>query len=1126
MAFPYFLAGGGAVGSLIRRHDWASTPIGEPGHWPAALRTVVQLMLASSQPMFLVWGPERTYLYNDSYTQILGLKHPQALGAGFLDVWKEIADDIEPLVARAYHGEPVQMDDIALLVHRHGYPERAHFSFFYSPVLVEDGSVGGFFCAVTETTRQVLAQLELRESEARYRGVLSHMDEGFVLLDRDFHVQDLNEYALRLNGRTRDEMVGRSHWELFPGSEKLAIGRMYLQSMKDRTAASLEHCYAWPDGRTTWIDVRAYPTPDGLAVFFRDVSARREVEQVAAESSERVQLALDAGAILGTWVWDVPADRVVADERFAQAFGLDSHACRAGLSIEQVIEAIHPDDRERVRDAVQAVLHRGGDYRCEYRVLQRGGGYHLVEASGRCEVDRAGRASRFPGVLLDIEARRQAERERDRADSMLRTFIEAVPGVVYAKDLQGRMLLANKGTAELIGKSPELFIGKTDAEFLQDKEQAAAIMANDRRIMESGRAEQLEEQVLTPDGQPAFWLSSKAPLFDDQGKVSGLIGASVDITERKREQERARAETETLELLNQTAALLAAELDLDVLLQRVTDAATRLTGARFGAFFYNGVNAQGEAYMLYTLSGAPREAFEQFGHPRPTPIFEPTFRAGPPIRLDDVLVDPRYGQWGPHHGMPAGHLPVRSYLAVPVVSRQGEALGGLFFGHPQPGVFTDRSERLAVGIASQAAVAIDNARLYAQAQRAAQDRSELLESERAARSEAERASLLKDEFLATLSHELRTPLSAILGWVHILRRKLQGDAALAKGVDVIERSTRVQTQLIEDLLDMSRITSGKLRLDLQPVHPLAFVQAALDSVKPLADTSNVAVMLDVHESAPAVMADLGRMQQVVWNLLTNAIKFSPNGGQVSVAIAGDDEWVTIEVQDSGIGIEPEFLPHVFDRFRQADGSTTRRFGGLGLGLSIVSRLTELHDGTITAASDGLGTGAKFVVRLPAYGMAATRPGIPLERYPDEKNLVGVTILLVDDEPDVLDLLSRVLRESGAVVHPVASALEAQATLGSLSVDLMISDIGMAGIDGYQLIRQIRQLVQPLARIPAIALTAFARPEDRKRAIEAGFDVYLAKPIEPHILIRHAYQLLQERSGAIEPDGSRPAVGTS
>jgi PAS domain S-box-containing protein len=807
----------------------------------------------------------------------------------------------------------------------------------------------------------------------------------------------------------------------------------------------------------------------------------------------------------------------VADERFARTFGLADDACRRGLPLDTVMASIHPDDRERVAAAIGAVLQAGGPYRCNYRVLQHDGEYHAIQASGRCELGADGQALRFPGVLLDMGERLRMEAERDSAHALLRTFMEAVPGVVYAKDRAGRLLLGNAGTAALLGRPPDAFIGRTDRELLADQAEAERIMATDRAIMDSGQLQQVEEQVQLPDGTPAIWLSTKAPMRDGKGEVVGLIGTSLDITERKREQERARHEAEMLEVLNRTGVLLAAELDLEKVLQSVTDAATRLTGAQFGAFFYNGVDTQGEAYVLYTLCGAPRSAFEGFGHPRPTAIFEPTFRGGAPIRVDDIRADARYGRWGPHHGMPRGHLPVRSYLAVSVVSPRGEVIGGLFFGHPEVGVFTERSERLAVGIAGYAAVAIDNARLYADAQRAAQERTQLLESERAARAEAERASTLKDEFLATLSHELRTPLSAILGWVHILRHKAGSDPTLAKGVDVIERSTRVQTQLIEDLLDMSRITSGKLKLDLQPIAPVLFVQGAIESLKPAAEAAKVRLRVDVEGAAATVLGDQARLQQVIWNLVSNAIKFSPAGGEVRIGVGGDEDEVRIAVQDQGVGIPVEFLPHVFERFRQEDGSTSRKFGGLGLGLSIVRHIVEQHAGSVHAHSEGRGHGARFEVRLPtqasAQPVAAAQPAI----LGDQVDLRGVAVLVVDDEPDVLDLIARVLGEAGAEVVQAAGATAALAALQARAPQLVISDIGLPEMDGYELLRNIRRLATGGgAPLPVMALTAFARPEDRQRALGAGFDAYLAKPVPVQELLLQASRLVAApaRPGAL------------
>ena len=319
------------------------------------------------------------------------------------------------------------------------------------------------------------------------------------------------------------------------------------------------------------------------------------------------------------------------------------------------------------------------------------------------------------------------------------------------------------------------------------------------------------------------------------GRNIGRVWNFCEVTERKRAEQALRDETRILEILHQTGKTIASELDLQTVVQAVTDAATQLSKAQFGAFFYNVTNQQGESFVLYTLSGAPRESFEKFGLPRNTPVFDPTFRGTGPVRSADITKESFYGQMSPHHGMPKGHLPVRSYLAAPVISRSGEVIGGLFFGHPQTGIFTEQTERLVVGIAAQAAIAIDNARLYDDVRRLAEERESLLESERTARAETQRVSLMKDEFLANLSHELRTPLNAILGWSQVIASGRATEADLKQGMETIQRNAREQARLIEDLLDVSRIVSGKVRLDVQKTDLSVVVQQALDSVRPSAE---------------------------------------------------------------------------------------------------------------------------------------------------------------------------------------------------------------------------------------------------------------------------------------------------
>lgn len=391
-------------------------------------------------------------------------------------------------------------------------------------------------------------------------------------------------------------------------------------------------------------------------------------------------------------------------------------------------------------------------------------------------------------------------------------------------------------------------------------------------------------------------------------------------------------------------------------------------------------------------------------------------------------------------------------------------------------------------------------REIAERRRAEEYREALLVSERAARAEAERATRLKDEFVATLSHELRTPLNAIVGWASILRSDRR-TASVAQGMEVIERNAKAQAQMIEDLLDMSRIVSGKLRIDLQLIDPTAVLKAAVASIRPSADLKEIALHAVIEPVGP-IDSDAGRLQQIIWNLLTNAIKFTPRNGTVRVGLRQIDGQVEIEVSDTGQGIRPEFLPYVFDRFRQADASTTRRHGGLGLGLSIVKSLVEMHRGSVEARSDGDGLGAAFTVRLP---LARPQPGalFKAERLgqPAELTLQGLRVLVVDDEPDARALARRVLEESGAHVVTVASALEALAVVGGDTVpSVVVSDIGMPDQDGYDLIRKMRALPGHAGRVPAVALTALARAEDRQRALLEGYQTHVSKPVDPVELV--------------------------
>ena len=393
--------------------------------------------------------------------------------------------------------------------------------------------------------------------------------------------------------------------------------------------------------------------------------------------------------------------------------------------------------------------------------------------------------------------------------------------------------------------------------------------------------------------------------------------------------------------------------------------------------------------------------------------------------------------------------------------------------------------------------------------RTQEERELLLAREQAARAEAEAANRMKDEFLATLSHELRTPLNAMLGWTQMLRTRKLDEAKAARALETIDRNTKSLSQLIEDVLDVSRIITGKLHLNVRPVELVPVIEAALETVLPAANAKDIGIEVRLDPSSGTVLGDANRLQQVVWNLLSNAVKFTPKGGRVEVRLELIDSRVQIRVSDTGQGISPEFLPYVFERFRQADSTTTRSHGGLGLGLAIVRHLVELQGGTVHVESAGIGQGAKFIVNLPLRAVRLTASESesvqPMLRNEvptlSPAILNGLRVLVVDDEADARELLTTLLGQYGAEVIVVATASEALETLQRLKPNVLVSDIGMPGEDGYALIRKVRLLdAEQGGQIAAVALTAYARAEDRINALGAGFQLHIPKPVNPEELV--------------------------
>jgi len=771
---------------------------------------------------------------------------------------------------------------------------------------------------------------------------------------------------------------------------------------------------------------------------------------------------------------------------------------------------LYPDDRPLLYEEFARGCQTGGPFKAECRLIARDGRIVWVRGEARLIKDERGRPLFLQGVAFDVTESKRAEALLVReaitsTEQRYRDLVEQVGAIFWEADiLKPGFTFVSRGAERILGFPAERWTETPDFWLTR-------IHVDDRRAVEDAlrdvrtgqtAAEETEFRAITADGR-IVWLHQRAYVFRPVAGDPRMIGMIADVTDRKRAEEILRQHAEHLaaeanigQTLHRIGTQLASELTLERVVQLATDEATALTHAGFGAFFYNLTNEHGESSTSYAWSGAPREALENFPLPPDTAVFAPTFRGEGIVRLDDVTRDPRYGQTAPDHGMPKGQLPVRSYLAVPVISRSGEVLGGMFFGHSEVGRFTAEHERLAAGIAGWTALAIDNARLYSAAENA--------------REAAEAANRAKDEFLATMSHELRTPLNAVLGWVQLLRSGSASQSSRERALATVERNARAQAQIIDDLLDVSRIVTGKLALSIAPVDLIGVLEGSLEGIKLAVTAKEITIVKEYQASAAMVAGDANRLRQVVTNLLTNAVKFTPQGGRIEVCLDTVNGQARVRVSDNGQGIDPQLVPRVFERFWQADSSTTRAHGGLGLGLAIVRHITEMHGGRVSATSAGVGLGATFTVTLPLTPSATTDSQESIDsKLPKElaARLHNARVIVVDDEPDSRDLIASLLLDAGADVISVGSVAEALRAIYERAPQLVICDLGMPYADGFDLLRQLRSMGGTYTTIPVVAVTAYAREEDRQRALTAGFQAHVGKPFETQQLLTVAAEWL-------------------
>jgi PAS domain S-box-containing protein len=710
----------------MRGHDWSTSPLGDPATWPQSLRSVIGLMLGSSHPMFVAWGPELAFLYNDGYAPIFGAKHPRALGLPFREVWSEIWADIEPLVVEALAGKATFRKDLHLVMERNGYPEDTWYSFSYSPVRDESGRVSGMFCACTETTGQVLAERQLASESERQRRLFEQAPGFITILNGREHVFEfVNRTYARLFG-DRD-FVGKNVREAFPELE----GQGFFELLDQVYATGERHV-----AHHVSIQLQVVPDtkPEELILDFIYEPVKAENGTVTGifceghdvTEAQRVQASLRVSEEFNRRILASSADCIQVLDLHGMLEPVNgdgpspAHGCGA-VAMPPVgsswAEIFKPDEQERARDAI-ARAARGEMARFEALIVPADSGETLRWESVLTPILGAdGSPEKILSLSRDITAQEAAQALVREGEARLSAIFAHAKVGLSGIGLDGRFRQVNEELSKLLARPREdlLSLGVVD---LTHPDDVAASLANFAHAVATGEPVSFDKRYLRPNGDIVWANSSLTRLDDTDGTPNAVLAVTVDLTSRHVQEAALREETRTLDTLNRTGAALAGELELERLVQRVTDAGVELTGAEFGAFFYNVLSESGERLMLYTLSGAERSAFESFGMPRATEVFGPTFRNERIVRSDDILVDPRYGRQEPHNGMPAGHLPVRSYLAVSVVSRTGEVIGGLFFGHPAPAQFSERHERLVAGVAAQAAVAIDNARLYQAVQRA------------------------------------------------------------------------------------------------------------------------------------------------------------------------------------------------------------------------------------------------------------------------------------------------------------------------------------------------------------------------------------------------------------------------
>jgi PAS domain S-box-containing protein len=941
-----------------------------------------------------------------------------------------------------------------------------------APVQAADGRLLGAVMVFRDISQR--REIE-RERAARARvtrelaAIVESSDDAIVSKDLDGIITAWNRAAERMYGFTAHEAVGQPIRLIVPDDLRNEEESVLQRIRRGERVDHFETRRRRKDGTTVPVSITVSPIRDetgtviGASKIARDITARKQAEVERARlleaertarqdievAAQQLQTALRAGR-MGTWEYALRTGAVKWSPGLEAIHGFAPGAFPG--TFEAFRNEIHPEDRDRVLQAIAEAAEMRRDHHIEYRIVRADGAVRWVEGRGQLFLDGSQEPERMVGVCVDITERKQGE-ER------FRLAVEAAPAAMLMVDQRGTIVLANALSEHVLGYKRDELLGQSVDRFVpaaarrQHESHRSAFFADSRpRPMGVGR----DLFAVRKDGSEIPVEVGLSPIHTQEGHF--VLAAVTDITARKQAETLLRTRTAELE---QVLDLIPAA----VWIARDPDC-HEVVGNKYSAALFD-VPADTNLSQTPT-PGDEAPTLRHFRRDRElTPSELPMQRAaatGLPQPNEELEVE-----------LPSGKRVTMLGGAIPLTDDAGRVRGVV-------SAFSDISERKAIE----------------------QQRAELLAREQTARVELERASRLKDEFLAVLSHELRTPLNAILGYSSLLNMGALNPDRARHAVAAIQRNAQAQGRLIAALLDLSRVMAGKLELDVDNVDLSRVVEAAVDVVLPEANAKGVSVEIDAPPTTVTLRADAVRLEQVFWNLLTNAVKFTPRGGRIGVGIRIQDGHVQVQVTDTGRGIRAEFLPHVFDRFRQGDQSDKGSIAGLGLGLAVVRELVEAHQGRVMAHSSGEGRGSTFTVMLPLSRTPEARDSTTLKpTSSDAETTVSLDALVVDDEGDARDLLTLTLIARGAEVRAVSSAREALEQIAKRRPDVLLADLRMPDQDGFDLIRTLRarEHEQGLRRLAAIAVSAYAAPSDRDRAIAAGYDAHVAKPVDTEELVR-------------------------